>query len=63
VRSLVIKNLSRTGPRKAAISALEVLAVDQHKTWKKAVDRIKEFLESGTTALIALSFSLGSAHR
>jgi hypothetical protein len=29
---------------KAAIEALESLTIDQHKSWKKAVDRIKELL-------------------
>jgi hypothetical protein len=30
---------------KAAIEALEGLTVDQHVSWKKAVDRIKKLLE------------------
>jgi hypothetical protein len=30
---------------KAAVEALEGLTVEQHVSWKKAVDRIKELLE------------------
>jgi hypothetical protein len=37
--------LKAQGAPKATISTLEGLTIDQHKSWKAAVERIEEFLE------------------
>ena len=37
--------LKTQGAPKAAIEALEGLTVEQHGSWKKAMDRIKKLLE------------------
>ena len=37
--------LKKQRPPKAAIEALEALTVEQHVSWKKAVERIKKLLD------------------
>jgi hypothetical protein len=42
----ILKSYLKTeGAPKATIEALEDLTIDQHKSWKTAVDRIKKLLE------------------
>jgi len=42
----ILKSYLKTqGAPKATIEALEGLTVDQHKSWKTAVDQIKKLLE------------------